>query len=129
MWKSSSKPARQLVSSISRNQASPLLFQTVNSCSACSSHHCLWLQKKKKKNPPLKKFWKLRMAKQPVATKEALCCYRPQLIFLGACPKGLNSLYSKKWFQLTRCECPKWVTAVNSISAICCPLGHFWTAA
>lgn len=42
---------------------------------------------------------------------------------------GLNSLHSKGWFQLTCCECPKWVTAVNSINAICCPLGHFWTAA
>lgn len=42
---------------------------------------------------------------------------------------GLNSLYSKGWFQLTCYECPKWVTAVNSISAICCLLGHFWTAA
>lgn len=42
---------------------------------------------------------------------------------------GLNSLYSKGWFQLTCYECPKWVTAVNSINAICCPLGHFWTAA
>lgn len=60
---------------------------------------------------------------------EALCCYHPQLIFLGFCPMGLNSLHSKGWFQLTCCECPKWVTAVNSINAICCPLGHFWTAA
>lgn len=43
--------------------------------------------------------------------------------------QGLNSLYSKGRFQLTCCECPKWVTAVNSIGTICCPLGHFWTAA
>lgn len=55
--------------------------------------------------------------------------YQAQLIFLGSCPMGLNSLSSRGWFQLTCCEYPKWVTAVNSMSAICCPLGHFWTAA
>jgi hypothetical protein len=32
-------------------------------------------------------------------------------------------------FHLTCFYCPKWVTTLNSISAICCPLEHFWTAA
>lgn len=82
-----------------------------------------------RKKSTFKKILKTENGEATSGKREAACCYRPQLIFLGACPEGLNSLYSKKWFQLTRCECPKWVTAVNSISAICCPLGHFWTAA
>ena len=86
-------------------------------------HDCI------RKIPPLKKIVKTENSKATSGKKVTLCCYQPQLIFLCSCPMGLNSLYSKGWFQLTCYECPKWVTAVNSISAICCPLGHFWTAA
>ena len=72
---------------------------------------------------------KTENSKATSGNEETRCHYQAQLIFLGSCPMGLNSLYSKGWFQLTCCEYPKWVTAVNSMSAICCPLGHFWTAA
>lgn len=72
---------------------------------------------------------KTENSKATSGNEETWCHYQAQLIFLGSCPMGLNSLYSRGWFQLTCCEYPKWVTAVNSMSAICCPLGHFWTAA
>ena len=83
------------------------------------------------KNPPLKKkkIVKTENSKATSGNEETRCHYQAQLIFLGSCPMGLNSLSSRGWFQLTCCEYPKWVTAVNSMSAICCPLGHFWTAA
>lgn len=81
------------------------------------------------KNPPLKKLWKLRTAEQPVATKRHYPVINPSSYSWVLARQGLNSLFSKGWFQLTCCECPKWVTTVNSISTICCPLGHFWTAA
>lgn len=95
--------------------AQPVLPITVHDCARKKIH----LEKNSEN-------WELKATS---GNEEALCCYQPQLLFLGACPTGLNCLYSKGWFQLTCCECPKWVIVVNSIDASCCPLGRFWTAA
>lgn len=88
-------------------------------------HDCV----RKKSTFKKKKIVKTENSKATSGNEETRCHYQAQLIFLGSCPMGLNSLSSRGWFQLTCCEYPKWVTAVNSMSAICCPLGHFWTAA
>lgn len=62
-----------------------LLFQTVNSCTACSSHHghdCV------RKKSTFKKIVKTENSRATNGNEEALSSYQPQLVFLGACPTG-----------------------------------------
>lgn len=79
-------------------------------------------------NPPYKKkSWKLRTGKWWPLWGKLLSSWA-LLLALAPAQRGLHSLPSRE-FQLTCWECPKWVTAFNSIGAICCPLGCFGTAA
>lgn len=126
MWKSSSKLARQLVLSISRYQTSLCYFKQSTAAQPVlpiTVHDCV------RNKSTFKKIVKTENSRQPVAAKRHHPVINPSSCSWVLARQGLNSLYSKGWFQLTCCECPKWVTTINSISTICCPLGHFWTAA